>query len=129
RGSAGAVSPAIRRLVSAGYLDADPHGQRHGLRLSITDEGAGALRDWAADVDLACGVGFDPFRLRSGLWLTLPPERRISLFRTLEATLEAELRALERRTSDDAIDRVQTELAIALQISRVYWVRRQMARR
>ena len=127
RGSAGAVSPAIRRLITAGLLETAPHGQRKGSLLSITDKGAGALQAWAADTELACGIGFDPFRLRSGLWLTLPRERRRTLFRTLEELLEEELRTLEKRAEGDSIDRTQTELAIALQISRLYWVRRQMA--
>ena len=127
RGSAGAVSPAIRRLVAVGYLAADPHDSRNGLRLSITDKGAGALSGWAADLDTACGVGFDPFRLRAGLWLTLPRDRRKALFRSLEEALEKDLRKLEQRLEGDSIDRVQTELAVALQISRLYWVRRQLS--
>jgi DNA-binding PadR family transcriptional regulator len=127
RGSAGAVSPAIRRLVALGYLAADPHDSRNGLRLSITDKGAGALNQWAADVDTACGVGFDPFRLRCGLWQTLPRDRRKVFFRSLEEALEKELRKFEQRLEGDSVDRIQTELAVALQISRLYWVRRQLS--
>ena len=127
RGSAGAVSPAVRRLTSAGFIAAQPHGRRQGLRLQVTSQGSSALAAWAADLRQACGVGLDPFRLRSGLWLKLSAEHRARLLGTLQEMLEEEVRTLEARPQSDPLDRAQTELAIGLQICRLDWVRKQLA--
>src|SRR3954467_10445207 len=65
RGSAGAVSPAVRRLVQAGLIATRPHESRKGQVLTVTENGHEAMIAWATDLELACGVGLDPFRLRS----------------------------------------------------------------
>lgn len=122
RGSAGAVSPAIRRLTEAGLLVARPHPSRAGQQLSISDAGHAALLSWATDIEGAVAMGMDPFRLRSGVWEEVAPGKRAALYSKLSESLANELSALRRRKSDDAMDRTQTELAIGLIKSRLDWL-------
>ena len=122
RGSAGAVSPAIRRLKEAGLVDSAPHPTRAGLTLSLTSAGHQALNAWASDIGSATGVGLDPFRLRSGVWSFLRPARREALFAELEKALAADVAALRARDESDIVDRRQTELAIALVEARLEWL-------
>ena len=123
RGSAGAVSPAIRRLKASGLIAAKPHPTRAGETLSLTLPGKRALERWATSVELASGVGLDPFRLRSGLWQFLSPAKRRALFAKLERKLAADLEALRARDEPDLVDRRQSELAIALVEARLAWLR------
>ena len=123
KGSAGAVSPAIRRLVAAGLIAETPHSSRRGSFISLTKAGEHALRAWASDVDSACGLGIDPFRLRAGLWDRLPASSRKDLYRRLDARLAELLDALLKRQSPDHIDERQTQLAIGLIQNRLDWLR------
>ena len=123
RGSAGAVSPAIRRLLEAGLLLARPHPSRAGQQLSVSEIGKAALMSWATDIDGAIAIGMDPFRLRSGIWEELTPGRRKKLYTEISAALGRELDELSKRNSNDSVDRNQTELAIALIKSRLEWLR------
>ena len=123
RGSAGAVSPAVRRLKAAGLIAAAPHPRRVGQTLSLTADGKRALESWATALDTAIGVGVDPFRLRSGVWDYLTPTKRLRLFEELEKALSAELESLRARSEPDLVDRRQTELAIALIEARLAWLR------
>ena len=123
RGSAGAVSPAIKRLKVLGLIAAAPHPKRVGETLSVTAEGMTALDHWATSVDAAVGVGIDPFRLRSGVWGHLSPAKRRALFAKLERRLGDDLDELRSREEPDLVDRRQTELAIALLKARLAWLR------
>ena len=123
RGSAGAVSPAIRRLLKAGLLFARPHPSRAGQQLSVSESGKAALLSWATDIGGAIAMGMDPFRLRSGVWDELTHGRRQSLYAKLFDALEEELTELRKRKSNDIVDRNQTELAIGLIKSRLEWLR------
>ena len=122
RGSAGAVSPAVHRLEAAGLIKSSPHPSRNGKTLALTDAGRSALQVWAKDVVLASGAGMDPFRLRAGMWLQLPPKSRRVLFRRLAKQLDAEIATLEAREYEDMPDQIQTELAIELLRSRLRWL-------
>src|SRR6185503_14228331 len=64
RGSAGAVSPAIRRMKAAGLVAAAPHPTRAGQVLALTVAGKAALERWATSIEPATSLGLDPFRLR-----------------------------------------------------------------
>ena len=122
-GSAGAVYPAIRRLVAAGILTAAAGPGRRGTRLlSLSRKGEAMLDAWAGDAVAACGLGFDPFRLRAGLWRKLPSDRRRALAAALRGRLEDELAALRGRAEGDGVDRVQTGLAIEMQRLRLRWL-------
>lgn len=125
RGSAGAVSPAIRRLKAAGFIASAPHPKRRGETLSLTPTGRNTLEDWASSVQGATGVGLDPFRLRSGVWQFMGSARRRALFKKLEKALTADLATLRARDEPDLVDLRQTELAIALVEARLAWLRGQ----
>ena len=123
RGSSGAVSPAIRRLLAGGLLVAEPHPSRAGQILSVSPAGTSALRAWASDIDLACSIGLDPFRLRSGIWETFPEATRGKIYRALSEVLENELASLRETGTSDIIDRHQTALACELIEGRIKWLR------
>lgn len=123
RGSAGAVSPAIRRMKSAGLIAVAPHPSRAGQLLSLTAAGTAALERWATSIEAATSLGLDPFRLRSVAWDFLGPAKRRALFANLHETCLADLAALRVRTETDPIGRRQTELAIAVVEARLAWLK------
>ena len=123
RGSAGAVSPAIRRLKAAGLIAAGPHPRRAGQILSLTADGTNALERWATSIGATTSLGLDPFRLRSVAWDFLSPAKRRAWFAKLYEASLSELAALRVRAEEDAIGRRQTELAIAVVEGRLAWLK------
>lgn len=123
RGSAGAVSPAIRRMKAAGLIAAAPHPRRAGQVLSLTAAGKAALERWATSIEATTSLGLDPFRLRSVAWDFLSPANRQALFAALDETLLADLAALRVRAEVDRIGRRQTELAIKVVEGRLAWLK------
>jgi len=122
RGSAGAVSPAIRRLKAAGLIAATPHPKRKGQILSLTVAGKAALERWATSIEATTSLGLDPFRLRSVAWEFLSPAKRRALFAKLRQASLADLSALRARTESDPVGRRQTKLAIAVVEGRIAWL-------
>lgn len=122
RGSAGAVSPAIKRLKAAGLLAAAPHPNRKGQLLSPTAAGKIAVERWATSIEAATSLGLDPFRLRSVVWDFLSPAKRRTLFAKLGEALLRDLPAFHARVEDDPVGRHQTELAIAVIEARLAWL-------
>jgi DNA-binding PadR family transcriptional regulator len=122
RGSAGAVSPAIRRLKGIGLISAAPHPSRAGQLLSLTPAGKKALERWATSIDATTSLGIDPFRLRSGVWDFLSPAKQRILFAKLYQASLADLASLRAREEPDLVDRRQTQLAIALVQARLAWL-------
>lgn len=123
RGSAGAVSPAIRRMKTAGLIAAAPHPSRAGQVLSLTVDGKTALERWATSVEATTSLGLDPFRLRTVVWDFLStPKRKALLARLHDASL-ADLAALRVRLESDPVGRGQTELAIAVVEARLAWLK------
>jgi DNA-binding PadR family transcriptional regulator len=123
RGSAGAVSPAIRRMKAAGLIAAAPHPSRAGQLLSLTVVGKAALERWATSIEATTSLGLDPFRLRSVAWDFLSPAKRRDLFAHLHEASVANLAALRVRAEADPIGRRQTELAIAVIEGRLAWLK------
>jgi DNA-binding PadR family transcriptional regulator len=123
RGSAGAVSPAIRRMKGAGLIAAAPHPSRAGQLLSLTVAGKSALERWTMSIDAATSLGLDPFRLRCVAWDFLSPAKRRSLFKQLHEACLADLAALRGRVEADPVGRRQTELAIAAIEGRLAWLK------
>jgi DNA-binding PadR family transcriptional regulator len=127
RGSAGAVYAAVKRLVTRELLETQPiSGRRGGNRLRLTALGKGALRSWMLDVEQASDSGFDPFRLRAGLWLTLPKdqlEHHLDLLEDAVTRGIAQLRAYGE--GQDEIERTEIDLAIRLQELRLRWIKQQ----
>lgn len=128
-GSAGAVYPAIRRLVEAGLIESTPiETGNKGSHLSLSPEGVAAVEDWICDPVRATSVGVDPFRLRAGLWATLDAGTRADALRRLRLAVEEELQRL--RVSLDALDpveRARSEWSIQLQAMRLRWLEDQGA--
>jgi len=123
RGSAGAVSPAIRRMKGGGLIAAAPHPSRAGQLLSLTDAGKMALERWATSIEPATSLGLDPFRLRSVAWNFLSAAKRRALFAKLYDACLADLASLRARAKADAVGRLQTELAIAVTEGRLAWLK------
>ncbi|UIJ44802.1 PadR family transcriptional regulator [Sphingomonas cannabina] len=121
-GSAGAVYPAIRRLIEGGLITATPMaGGRKAQALEVTRAGVSALTAWACDPGRAAGVGLDPFRLRSGIWRTLPNKERRNALEAVAAEIRQDL---ARQGADDAdtVERTRDELAVRLQRTRLDWI-------
>lgn len=123
RGSAGAVSPAIRRMKAAGLIAAAPHPSRAGQVLSLTVAGHSALERWATSVEATTSLGLDPFRLRTVVWDFLSPAKRRALFAKLHEASVAEIAALQVRAEADPVGRRQTKLAIAVVEARLAWLK------
>ena len=127
RGSAGAVYAAVKRLVARGLLEAEPiAGRRGGNRLRVTALGKRALRSWMLDFGQASDSGFDPFRLRVGLWLRLPNEELTHQLDLLEREVIREIAQLRTYAEgQDEIERAEVSLAIRLQELRLSWINEQ----
>lgn len=121
-GSAGAVYPAIRRLIGAGLIAATPMaGGRKAQALEVTSAGIAALTAWACDPMRAAGVGLDPFRLRSGIWRTMPVAARRMALEAVAAEIRRDL-AREGAVDTDPVERTRDELAMRLQRTRLDWI-------
>src|SRR5918993_1070760 len=90
--SQGSVYPAIKRLISVGWVNATSSGAPRGKQdLSITDEGNAALQAWLGNLSAWMGaVTADPIRTRA-YFLPLVPtaERRRFVRDALRYTEEA----------------------------------------
>jgi len=123
-GSAGAVYPAIRRLVEIGFIESSPITTgKKGSHLSLTGQGLAALEDWICDPARATSVGVDPFRLRAGLWSTLDPARRTDALLELKQTVGEEMARLKAGLDDlDPVERARSQWSIELQAMRLCWL-------
>lgn len=122
-GSAGAVYPAIKRLVGAGLIDAVADASKRGTRLlALTASGHAALENWFCDPVAAASIGADPFRLRAGLWNTLTPVRRRTVIAAMRAAVTAEMAKLDNRDDLDPVEHAGNDLARALQEMRLAWL-------
>lgn len=124
-GSAGAVYPALHRLCEAGLARTTPTGDRRGGEIyKLTASGTRALKAWTMDVDRATDAGYDPFRLRAGLWGALSSTEQRQLAEHLAAALQARVDALTAAMaameSDDA---ARASLELALHKARLNWLR------
>jgi DNA-binding PadR family transcriptional regulator len=128
-GSAGAVYPAIRRLVEAGLIESTPITTgKKGSHLSLTHDGVAALEDWICDPVRATSVGVDPFRLRAGLWATLDSARRADALLGLKQAVGEELARLTTTLDDlDPVERARSRWSIQLQTMRLQWLEDQTA--
>ncbi|HEX5259330.1 MAG TPA: hypothetical protein VFW35_11210 [Sphingomicrobium sp.] len=127
RGSAGAVYAAVKRLIARDLLEAQPiAGRRGGNRLKLTAPGKRALRSWMLDFEQASDSGFDPFRLRAGLWLKLPKNQLAHHLDFLEQAVTGEIARLRTYAEgQDEIERAELDLAFRLQELRLRWISEQ----
>lgn len=128
-GSAGAVYPAVRRLIAVGYVKASPVSDGRGTQhLHVTEKGHAAHKAWMNDAASAVSIGADPFRLRTRLWLSLPKREKDAaaarLSKALDESLD-QLRAFECPV-DDPMAQIGVDLAIRLQESRLGWLKKHL---
>lgn len=125
QGSAGSVYPAIRRLTERGLIEmAAPQDGRGTRLLSLTPDGRAALLDWTRDSTMALSIGMDPFRLRAGLWTTMAHSEQLAHAEHMLAMTEQAIVSLTGyKLRQDKLEAIQVELAIALQESRIRWIR------
>jgi DNA-binding PadR family transcriptional regulator len=130
RGSAGAVYAAIKRLTERGFITSRPiRGKRGGSELSLSPRGEDALNFWMRDAVRAADSGFDPFRVRSGLWKQLPTLERRRLFARIRGAVEREIERLRLYSEEqDAIETAEIDLAIRLQNLRLQWLDEELER-
>jgi len=123
-GSAGAVYPAISKMVASGLVRSETTSSKLKTRLlALTAEGEARLNDWICDLDRAVSVGLDPFRLRAGMWDAIAPATRRRAFEALRQRIESEIEALAAGLAQlDAVEGERIELAIVLQKSRLSWL-------
>lgn len=122
-GSAGAVYPAISRLAEQGLIRRAI--AERGEALSLTAAGERALLAWVEDAKRAASAGTDPFRMRSGLLLRLPADRRRRAAQTLRKEISAQVALIhELIRSADAVDATALELTLDLQKARLKWLDR-----
>lgn len=128
-GSAGAIYPAIRRLVEAELIESSVITTgRRGSHLALTGEGVAALESWICDPVRATSVGIDPFRLRAGLWSTLSPRLQDEAFRRIKLAVNEELKRLRASLDElDPVERARSDWSIQLQVMRLDWLEKQMA--
>jgi DNA-binding PadR family transcriptional regulator len=123
-GSAGAVYPAISKMVTAGLVTSEATSSKLKTRLlALTEDGKTRLNDWICDPERAASVGLDPFRLRAGMWDKIAPAIRRRAFEALRQRIESEIKALVAQLRElDAVEGQRIELAMVLQRSRLSWL-------
>jgi DNA-binding PadR family transcriptional regulator len=123
-GSAGAVYPAIRRLVAERMIKVHAESDGRGTHTyELTPAGQSVYERWLCDVARAIGPGVDPFRTRAPLWIGLPAATRRKLAKELKAALEEQRESLfEQLQSLDEDDAIGTRLHIALLDLRLKWL-------
>ena len=127
-GSAGAVYPAISKMVAAGLVRSESTSSKLRTRLlTLTADGETRLNDWICDPERAASVGLDPFRLRAGMWDAIAPATRQRAFEALSQRIESEIEALATQLPElDSVEGQRIELAIVLQRSRLSWLNRRL---
>lgn len=127
-GSAGAVYPAIGKMVASGLVRAEATSSKLKTRLlSLTPEGEASLNAWMCDLDRAASVGLDPFRLRAGMWDAIAPASRRPVFEALRQHIASKIEELTVCLADlDSVERERIGLAIVLQKSRLGWLDRRL---
>ena len=124
-GSAGAVSPAVRRLAADGLIrsETDTANRRGGARLSLTDTGESTRRAWISDAARAADSGFDPFRTRVTLLDSLPADQRAAFIEALREGLERRIAGLEQFVvGKDPVTQARAGIDMAQQRFRLEWL-------
>jgi len=121
KGSAGAIYPAVQRLVKRGLIHASSARGGRGTRmLRVTEKGRTEMLAWACDPVRGSSIGIDPFRLRSGIWWELPRKEREKLFRALRKSIEEAIPPLEGYLKEtDPVEKVRVELGLEVQRARL----------
>jgi DNA-binding PadR family transcriptional regulator len=123
-GSAGAVYPAMARLVKGGLLRARMGNDRRGTQTyAVTARGEKASDAWLCDVERTMSPGLDPFRSRSSLWHLLATGERRRLMLALKKTIEQRRGELEPLLATlEPPDATMLEMHLALLDLRLAWL-------
>jgi DNA-binding PadR family transcriptional regulator len=123
-GSAGAVYPALKRMLKDRLIAERPVEDERGTRTyALTPAGKAAHDAWLCDAARASGPGLDPFRTRAGFWSLLPPARQRTLMNALRSEIEKRRDALKSELpAYDEDDAAIATLHIALLDLRLKWI-------
>lgn len=123
-GSAGAVYPAIHRLVSDGLIKESTAADARGTQTyRLTKTGEAAHDRWLCDVERAVSPGIDPFRTRMGTLSVLSAAKRRKLLTDLKAAItEARENLQSTIPTLDEDDKAGAELHLALLELRLRWL-------
>lgn len=129
-GSAGAVYPAVARLVRRGYLDSTE--ARHGRRRRthrITRKGRDALRRWLQPPlpEDAARITYDPIRTRAYFLGLLPPRRRREFLVDAQRRLKRQIPVIEAeceryRAAGDEFSAMAMSGALFVLRARLAWI-------
>jgi DNA-binding PadR family transcriptional regulator len=129
-GSAGAIYPLLERLERVGLVRSEAHatGARRSRRYRVTAAGRRALICWMGPPvgDDIVGVPPDPLRARIALLTLFPPAEQHAYLREVELGLGRMIgrsRAYESKIVADAYTRRMSQGAIAMQATRLGWIR------
>lgn len=132
-GSAGAIYPLMKKLVSRELLKVEesPRGSRVRRTYTITAAGTKELRRWLGPPLAAwtAAVTYDPLRTRMYFLAALSPAKREAFLSDAVRLLESEAKELRRelremRGPDAFWDRAAQEGTIAITEARIRWVRK-----
>lgn len=123
-GSAGAVYPAIRRLVTDRLIKERAEADARGTHTyELTRAGKDTYERWLCDVTRAVSPGVDPFRTRAPLWAGLSQATQRKLAKDLKTEIDTQREALTRTLDKlDAGDEITARLHIALLDLRLKWL-------
>lgn len=123
-GSAGAVYPAIRRMVAERLIKERAEDDARGTHTyELTQAGKAAYERWLCDIARAVGPGLDPFRTRAPLWSGLAPAAQRKIAKELSAALIEQRKNLTGTLKQlDEGDEIATRLHIALLDLRLKWL-------
>lgn len=124
-GSAGAVHPAVSRLVQQGLILSAKTSDKRGTRkLSLTPQGRRALSKWATDPILASRLSSDPFRTRIDYLSALPKADRDKALAQIRKTIEQSLERLDMLLVEGhPLKACADSLAREVVRSRLDWIR------
>lgn len=123
-GSAGSVYPAVKRLQKRGLIFATPVGDaKSTMHLAVSNNGKEALFAWSLDPQRAASVGIDPFRLRAGIWKSMPAHQQRQIYNELGTAILMQIDQLEHELkTNDPIEVIRLELNLQLQKARLIWL-------
>lgn len=136
RGSAGAVYPAMTRLLGLGLLKRQPRestGQRRSL-YTLSSPGKLQLRRWLRPPlpEAAASITFDPLRTRAFFLGVLAEAEQVAFVQAAQQRLEAELPRLEAecvryREAGDWFSAQAQRGAVLVARARLAWMRQLQA--
>ncbi len=122
--SAGAVYPAIKRLVEKSFLKQVRMDDARGTnKLSVTRSGRAAVHRWAIDPNLATRLSTDPFRTRVDYLASLPSKKKDDVLQKLREELIGKVETIDRLLTTETASKAEGNfLAVQLLRTRLQWL-------